>query len=67
MISGRTKVGRSACIHRASPAVMLGPEVSDQPEINKVVKAFEEGFHEKLRKAEKERATRAAKQDGGDD
>ncbi|HET9325666.1 MAG TPA: hypothetical protein VFQ05_02725 [Candidatus Eisenbacteria bacterium] len=48
-------------------AVMLGPEVSDQPEINKVVKAFEEGFHEKLRKAEKERATSAAKQDGGDD
>ena len=46
---------------------MLGPEVSDQPEIYKLVKSFEEGFNEKLRNAEKERATRAAKQDGGDD
>ena len=47
-------------------AVMLGPEVSDQPEIYKLVKSFEDGRNEKLRKAETERATRAAKQVGGD-
>ena len=47
-------------------AVMLGPEVSDQPEINKLVKRFEDGFNEKLRKAETERAARATKQVGGD-
>ena len=47
-------------------AVMLGPEVGDQPEIYKLVKSFEDGIKEKLRKAEAERAARAAKQGGGD-
>jgi 2',3'-cyclic-nucleotide 2'-phosphodiesterase (5'-nucleotidase family) len=47
-------------------AVMLGPEVRDQPETYKLVKSFEDGFNEKLRKAETERAARAAKQVGGD-
>lgn len=47
-------------------AVMLGPEVRDQSEIYKLVKSFEDGFNEKLRKAETERAARAAKQVGGD-
>jgi 2',3'-cyclic-nucleotide 2'-phosphodiesterase (5'-nucleotidase family) len=46
-------------------AVMLGPDVGDQPEIYKLVKSFEDGFNEKPRKAEAERAARAAKQDGG--
>jgi 2',3'-cyclic-nucleotide 2'-phosphodiesterase (5'-nucleotidase family) len=46
-------------------AVMLGPEVGDQPEIYKLVKSFEAGLNEKLRKAETERAASAAKQDGG--
>ena len=44
---------------------MLGPEVGDQPEIYKLVKSFEAGLNEKLRKAETERAASAAKQDGG--
>jgi len=47
-------------------AVMLGPEVGDQPEIYKLVKSFEDGIKEKLRKAEAERAAGAAKQGGGD-
>jgi 2',3'-cyclic-nucleotide 2'-phosphodiesterase (5'-nucleotidase family) len=47
-------------------AVMLGPEVGDQPEIYRLVKSFEDGLKEKLRKAEAERAVRAAKQGGGD-
>ena len=47
-------------------AVMLGPEVRDQSEIYELVKSFEDGFNEKLRKAETERAARAAKQVGGD-
>ncbi len=47
-------------------AVMLGPEVGDQPEIYKLVKSFEDGIKEKHRKAEAERAARAAKQGGGD-
>jgi hypothetical protein len=38
---------------------MLGPEVGDRPEIVKLVKAFEDGFNEKLRKVEKERAAKA--------
>ena len=42
-------------------AVMLGPEVRDQPEIYQLVKNFEDG-----RKAETERAAKAAKQVGGD-
>ena len=34
---------------------MLGPEIGDKPEISRVVKSFEDGLNEKLRKAEKER------------
>jgi 2',3'-cyclic-nucleotide 2'-phosphodiesterase (5'-nucleotidase family) len=47
-------------------AVMLGPEVGDQPEIHMLVKNFEVGFNEKLRKAGAEGAAGAAKQVGGD-
>jgi 2',3'-cyclic-nucleotide 2'-phosphodiesterase (5'-nucleotidase family) len=46
-------------------AVMLGPEVRDQPEIYNLVKSFEDGSKEKLRKSEAESAARASKQDGG--
>ena len=46
-------------------AVMLGPEVRDQPEIYKLVKSFEDGFNARLRKPEAERAAGAAKQAGG--
>lgn len=35
--------------------LMLGPEVGEKAEIAKLVKAFEDGFNEKMRKAEKER------------
>jgi 2',3'-cyclic-nucleotide 2'-phosphodiesterase (5'-nucleotidase family) len=44
-------------------AVMLGPGVGDQPEIHKLVKSFEDGFNEKLRKAEAKREAGAAEQD----
>jgi 2',3'-cyclic-nucleotide 2'-phosphodiesterase (5'-nucleotidase family) len=44
-------------------AIMLGPEVRDQLEMQKLVKDFEEV--QKLRKAEAERAARAAPQGGG--
>ena len=47
-------------------AVMLGPEVGDQPEIYKLVKSFEDGINAKHRKAETERTAGAAKQGGGD-
>ena len=33
---------------------ILGPEIPDKPEVLKLVKDFEDGFNEKLRKAEKE-------------
>jgi hypothetical protein len=36
-------------------AFMLGPEVGDKPEVRDLVKTFEDGFNEKLRKAEQER------------
>jgi len=35
--------------------VMLGPEVGEKPEVQKLVKSFEDGFNEKMRKAEAER------------
>ncbi|HYM81781.1 MAG TPA: multiheme c-type cytochrome [Candidatus Limnocylindria bacterium] len=35
---------------------MLGPEIPDKPEVAKLVKGFEDGFNEKLRKAEKDAA-----------
>lgn len=41
----------------------LGPEIPDKPEVLELVKAFEEGFNEKMRKVEMEReAARAAQQ-----
>jgi nitrate/TMAO reductase-like tetraheme cytochrome c subunit len=38
--------------------VMLGPEIGDKPEVLRLVKSFEDGFNEKQRKAEMERATK---------
>jgi 2',3'-cyclic-nucleotide 2'-phosphodiesterase (5'-nucleotidase family) len=47
----------------AADAVMLGPDVRERGEIEMMVKRFEDG--EKARKAEAERAARAAEQGGG--
>ena len=41
-------------------AFMLGPEVGERAEIGKLVKAFEDGFNDKLRKIQKEQAAQAA-------
>ena len=42
---------------------ILGPEVGEKPEIAAIVKAFEDGFNEKLRKAEGDKQTEAAARD----
>ena len=42
---------------------MLGPEVGEKPEVAQIVKAFEDGFNEKLRKVEKEKQAEAAVRD----
>ena len=42
---------------------MLGPEVGEKAEIATVVKAFEDGFNEKLRKVEREKQAEAAARD----
>lgn len=41
---------------------MLGPEVGENAEMSKLVKSFEDGFNEKQRKLDKERAAEAEKQ-----
>ena len=43
-------------------AVMLGPEVGERAEIATLVKGFEDGFNEKLRKAEMERVANTKSQ-----
>src|SRR5262249_42003480 len=43
---------------------MLGPEVGERAEVAKLTKAFEDGFNEKLRKIEKERAAKASEMKG---
>jgi hypothetical protein len=45
-----------------SEAIMLGPEFVEKPEVLKLVKSFEDGFNEKLRKAEMERAKQQSQQ-----
>jgi 2',3'-cyclic-nucleotide 2'-phosphodiesterase (5'-nucleotidase family) len=55
--------GRRKMTTGEADAVVLGPEVREQPEIRTLVKSFEDGFNEKLRNAET--AARAAKQLGG--
>ena len=42
-----------------SDAVLLSPEVGERPDMLKLVKSFEDGFNEKLRKQEQERAAKA--------
>ena len=42
---------------------MLGPEIPDKPEVAQIVKAFKDGFDEKLRKAEREKQQAAAAKD----
>jgi nitrate/TMAO reductase-like tetraheme cytochrome c subunit len=41
-------------------AIMLGPEVGEKPEVLKLVKSFEDGFNEKIRKEELENAKKQA-------
>lgn len=43
-----------------SDVFMLGPEVGERAEIAKLMKTFEDGFNEKLRKVQKEQAAKAA-------
>jgi len=42
---------------------MLGPEVGEKPEVAQIVKAFKDGFDEKMRKVEREKAAKAAAKD----
>ena len=42
---------------------LLGPEVGEKAEIAQIVKAFEDGFNEKLRKAEREKQVESAARD----
>ncbi len=61
---GRTLVtldARRAQATGESDVFMLGPEVGERVEIAKLVKTFEDGFNEKLRKVQKEKAAEAAK------
>lgn len=45
---------------------VLGPEVGEKPEVLQLVKSFNDSFNDKMRKLEKERATRAALETGGE-
>ena len=45
---------------------MLGPEVGERAEIASLVKAFDDGFNDKLRKAQKEQAAKAAQTKAAD-
>jgi len=45
-------------------AFILGPEVAEKPEVLKLVKSFEDGFNEKLRKIEMERAAQEQAKSG---
>ncbi len=61
---GRTIVtldAKGAQATAESDVFMLGPEVGDRADIGKLVKAFDDGFNEKLRKLQKERAAEASK------
>jgi cytochrome c554/c'-like protein len=61
---GRTVVSLDAKRAQAtaeSDLFMLSPEVGERAEIAKLVKTFEDGFNEKVRKLQKERAAEAAK------
>jgi hypothetical protein len=46
--------------------VMLSPEVGENPDVLKLVKSFEDGFNEKLRKAEIEKAAKQSSKAGTD-
>ena len=43
-------------------AIMLGPEIAEEPEIQKLVKSFEDGFNEKQRKEEAKRLAEQQKE-----
>ncbi|HKQ59049.1 MAG TPA: multiheme c-type cytochrome [Candidatus Eisenbacteria bacterium] len=66
---GRTLVTLDAKKAQATgenEAFMLGPEVGERAEIAKLVKAFDDGFNEKLRKSQQESAAKAAAAKGQD-
>jgi len=46
--------------------IVLGPEVVEKPEILQLVKSFNDSFNDKMRKLEKQRATQAQAQTGGE-
>jgi 2',3'-cyclic-nucleotide 2'-phosphodiesterase (5'-nucleotidase family) len=59
---GRTIVTLDDRNHMASgvnETFMMGPEVGDNPQVLRLVKSFEDGFNDKLRKKEKEKAVKA--------
>lgn len=59
---GRTLVAlgpRRNAVSGEAEAIMLGPEVGERKDVSELVKAFEDSFNEKLRKAEKERAAQS--------
>ena len=61
--AGRTIITLDAKKHMATgdnETFILGPEVGEKAEIASLVKSFEDGFNEKMRKAEKEKAAQAA-------
>jgi hypothetical protein len=61
---GRTVLtldSRGAMASAESDVFVLGPEVGERAEIAKLVKSFDDGFNEKLRKLQKERAAEAQK------
>ena len=45
---------------------VLGPDVTEKPELLIMVKSFNDAFNDKMRKLEKERAAKAAVQTGGE-
>jgi hypothetical protein len=66
---GRTLVtldGKKAQATGENEAFMLGPEVGERAEMAKLVKAFDDGFNEKLRKSQQENAAKAQAAKGQD-
>ena len=58
---------RRRAVNGQADAVMLSPEVGEKPEIQKLVKAFEDDYNDRFRKAEAERQVHAQPQPKVDD
>jgi len=56
---------RQQVITGEADAILLGPDLPEQPAMRALVKGFEDGYNESLRKAEAQRAARVTGQDGG--